>query len=277
MTLWEWAALALAEDIQEGDHTSLATIPGDAQGKAVLKVKSPGIWCGTDVAKAIFHCVDPHLTLHGELPDGAAILPGDIAFEVHGASRSIVVAERTVLNTLQRMCGIATLTHRMTLLLEGTKARLLDTRKTTPLMRALEKRAVRAGGGVNHRFGLFDMILIKDNHSDFSGGVAHALHAAKAYITKKKLDLQIVVECRNQAEIEAVLAEAGANRLLLDNFSPKAMREAVQAINGRILTEASGGINLANLREYAETGVDFISSGAITHSAMPLDLSLKAV
>jgi len=277
MTIWEWAALALAEDIQEGDHTAIATIPKDAVGKAVLKVKTAGVWCGTEVAKVIFSRLDSHLVVLNGFEDGCKIAQGDIAFTVEGSSRSIVTAERTVLNTLQRLCGIATLTRQMVDVLEGTETKLLDTRKTSPLLRQLEKQAVLAGGGQNHRFGLFDMVLIKDNHADYCGGIDKAVAAAKAYISTLVSPLSIVAEARTMDEVEAILHEGGVLRILLDNFMPTDLAAAVKLIGGRVQTEASGGITLENLRAYAESGVDFISSGAITHSAKPLDLSLKAI
>lgn len=268
---------ALAEDLGDGDHTSLATIPAGTQGKARLLVKDAGILAGVELAETIFATVDPQLKLQIFLNDGATVKPGDIAFEVSGDAQSILKAERLVLNTMQRMSGIATRTHHIVGLLKGTNAKVLDTRKTTPGMRYLEKWAVRIGGGYNHRFGLYDMILIKDNHVDYSGGISNAINNTLQYLKDQNKKLQIEIEVRNLAELEDVLKTGGVNRILLDNFRPAQLKEAVNIIDGRYMTEASGGITLDNIADYAATGVDYISVGALTHSVKSLDLSLKAV
>jgi nicotinate-nucleotide pyrophosphorylase (carboxylating) len=268
---------ALAEDLGDGDHTSLATIPAGTQGKARLLVKDAGILAGVELAETIFATVDPQLKLQIFLKDGATVKPGDIAFEVSGDAQSILKAERLVLNTMQRMSGIATRTHHIMDLLKGTNAKVLDTRKTTPGMRYLEKWAVRIGGGYNHRFGLYDMILIKDNHVDYSGGISNAINNTLQYLKDQNKKLQIEIEVRNLAELEDVLKTGGVNRILLDNFRPAQLKEAVNIIDGRYMTEASGGITLDNIADYAATGVDYISVGALTHSVKSLDLSLKAV
>lgn len=268
---------ALAEDLGDGDHTSLATIPAGTQGKARLLVKDAGILAGVELAETIFATVDPQLKLQIFLNDGATVKPGDIAFEVSGDAQSILKAERLVLNTMQRMSGIATRTHHIMDLLKGTNAKVLDTRKTTPGMRYLEKWAVRIGGGYNHRFGLYDMILIKDNHVDYSGGISNAINNTLQYLKDQNKKLQIEIEVRNLAELEEVLKTGGVNRILLDNFRPAQLKEAVNIIDGRYMTEASGGITLDNIADYAATGVDYISVGALTHSVKSLDLSLKAV
>lgn len=268
---------ALAEDLGDGDHTSLATIPAGTQGKARLLVKDAGILAGVELAETIFATVDPQLKLQIFLNDGATVKPGDIAFEVSGDAQSILKAERLVLNTMQRMSGIATRTHHIMDLLKGTNAKVLDTRKTTPGMRYLEKWAVRIGGGYNHRFGLYDMILIKDNHVDYSGGISNAINNTLQYLKDQNKKLQIEIEVRDLAELEDVLKTGGVNRILLDNFRPAQLKEAVNIIDGRYMTEASGGITLDNIADYAATGVDYISVGALTHSVKSLDLSLKAV
>lgn len=268
---------ALAEDLGDGDHTSLATIPAGTQGKARLLVKDAGILAGVELAETIFATVDPQLKLQIFLKDGATVKPGDIAFEVSGDAQSILKAERLVLNTMQRMSGIATRTHHIMDLLKGTNAKVLDTRKTTPGMRYLEKWAVRIGGGYNHRFGLYDMILIKDNHVDYSGGISNAINNTLQYLKDQNKKLQIEIEVRDLAELEDVLKTGGVNRILLDNFRPAQLKEAVNIIDGRYMTEASGGITLDNIADYAATGVDYISVGALTHSVKSLDLSLKAV
>jgi nicotinate-nucleotide pyrophosphorylase (carboxylating) len=267
---------ALKEDLGEGDHTSLATIPAAAKGRARLLVKDKGIVAGVELAKVIFKKLDPSLAVKILVPDGSAVSPGDVVFTVSGKDRSLLGAERLVLNCMQRMSGIATLTHRLTLLCGGTKAKLLDTRKTTPGIRSLEKWAVVIGGGVNHRMGLYDMILIKDNHVDYCGGIKKAIEAAAAYLKKKKKKLKIEIEVRNMKELEEVLACGKVDRILLDNFTPALMKEAVDRINGRFETEASGGITEQTIREYALTGVNYISVGALTHSYKSLDLSFKA-
>jgi nicotinate-nucleotide pyrophosphorylase (carboxylating) len=276
MTIDEIIVAALKEDIGDGDHTSLSTIPATAKGKARLLIKEAGIICGIDIAFKVLNKVDPSLIIHRILSDGNLVKPGDVAFTVEGSSISILTAERLLLNFMQRMSGIATTTNRYVQQLSGTKARLLDTRKTTPLLREIEKYAVKTGGGDNHRFGLFDMILIKDNHIDFAGGIANAVTAVDAYLRSKDLNLQIEVEARTIDDVSEILRFKHVQRILLDNFTPEKMKEAVALINGRVETEASGGITLDNLREYAETGVDYISVGALTHHIKSLDMSLKA-
>lgn len=268
---------ALAEDIGDGDHTSLATIPGNTNGRAKLLVKDHGILAGIELAVEIFRQVDPTLKVSLFMHDGDQVKPGDVAFEAEGDAKSILTAERLVLNCMQRMSGIATKTHEIVELLKGTKAKVLDTRKTTPGLRYLEKWAVRIGGGVNHRFGLYDMILIKDNHVDYSGGIKQAIENTRQYLKEKNKHLDIEIEVRNLDELEQALQAGGINRILLDNFSYEDMRKAVARVNGAYVTEASGGITIDNIREYAECGVDYISVGALTHSVKSLDLSLKAI
>lgn len=276
MDLHEFIRLALAEDIGDGDHTSLATIPADAAKRARLLVKETGILAGVDVALAIFSEVDPALQVEVLMQDGASIKPGDVALTVAGNARSILTAERLVLNCMQRMSGIATHTRQLVDLLEGTRAQLLDTRKTTPNFRICEKLATKIGGAVNHRFGLYDMILIKDNHVDYAGGIEAAITKAVNYLTETGRKLRIEIETRNRAEVEEVLRVGQVDIILLDNFAPDGIRDMVRLVNGRFVTEASGGIDETNLRAYAETGVDFISSGALTHQVKSIDLSLKA-
>ncbi|WEA03368.1 carboxylating nicotinate-nucleotide diphosphorylase [Mucilaginibacter sp. SJ] len=268
---------ALSEDVGDGDHTSLSTIPANATGKAKLLVKDEGILAGVELAAEIFHVVDPSLKLNVFLQDGAPVKYKDIAFEVEGNSRSILTAERLVLNCMQRMSGIATKTRQIVDLLKGTNTKVLDTRKTTPGLRYLEKWAVRIGGGVNHRFGLYDMILIKDNHVDYAGGIRQAIESANQYLTDNGKKLAIEIEVRNLDELEQVLQTGRVNRILLDNFNFDDLRQAVGIIQGRYITEASGGIAIDSIREYADCGVDYISVGALTHSVKSLDLSLKAV
>lgn len=268
---------ALREDLGDGDHTSLSTIPENAKGAARLLVKEAGVLAGLELAEAIIHRFDDRLNMKPYLMDGAHITPNDIAFTLMGPSRSILMVERLVLNFMQRMSGIATLTHRYVQAVEGTGCKVLDTRKTTPTLRALEKWAVRIGGGTNHRNGLYDMIMIKDNHTDLAGGIPHAIAAAKAYLAQKGLELPIEVETRNLREVEQVMTTGGVQRIMLDNFDTLTLRKAVEFIGGRFETEASGGITLATARSFAESGVDFISVGALTHSAPSLDLSLKAL
>ena len=268
---------ALQEDVGDGDHTSLATIPADTTGKAKLLVKDNGILAGIELAAEIFHVVDPKLKLDIFLKDGAKIKYGDIAFEVEGNAQSILKAERLVLNCMQHMSGIATVTGEIVDVLRGTNTKVLDTRKTTPGMRYLEKWAVRIGGGVNHRFGLYDMILIKDNHVDYAGGIRQAIESAQAYLKEKNKKLAIEIEVRNLDELDQVLQTGGVDRIMLDNFNFNDLRDAVDVIEGRYITEASGGITIDNIREYADCGVDYISVGALTHSVRSLDLSLKAV
>jgi nicotinate-nucleotide pyrophosphorylase (carboxylating) len=268
---------ALAEDIGDGDQTSLATIPDDTIGKAKLLVKDDGILAGVELAIEIFHCVDSNLKVNILMNDGDEVKPKDIAFEVEGNAQSILNAERLVLNSMQRMSGIATKTREIVDLLKGTNAKVLDTRKTTPGFRYFEKWAVRIGGGVNHRFGLFDMILIKDNHVDYSGGIRFAIENTHRYLEKTNKKLAIEIEVRNLDELEQVLQTGGVNRILLDNFNFTDLCQAVNMIEGRYITEASGGITIDNIRRYAECGVDYISVGALTHSVKSLDMSLKAV
>jgi nicotinate-nucleotide pyrophosphorylase (carboxylating) len=268
---------SLAEDVGDGDHTSLATIPEDKNGKAKLLVKDYGILAGVELAAEIFKIVDDKLKLEVFLTDGAEIKPLDIAFTVEVSARSILKAERLVLNCMQHMSGIATRTREIVDVLEGTNTKVLDTRKTTPGMRYLEKWAVRIGGGVNHRFGLYDMILIKDNHVDYAGGIRHAIESARRYISAENKKLAIEIEVRNLDEVEQVLQTGGIDRILLDNFNFSDLRDAVDMIEGKYITEASGGITIDNIREYANCGVDYISVGALTHSVKSLDLSLKAV
>ena len=264
------------EDIGEGDHTTFGTIPVDATGAARLLVKEKGILAGLDVAMRIFHRFDPELETEIIIKDGNAITPGEVAFRVNGKVHSILQCERLVLNVMQRMSGIATTTSAYVKLVKGTGAKILDTRKTTPGMRLLEKEAVRLGGGVNHRFGLYDMVLIKDNHIDFAGGIRQAISATRAYLMAEKLELDIVVETRSLEDIVEVLSMKGIRRILLDNFTVEQTSEAVGLINSRVETESSGGITRATIREYAECGVDYISVGALTHQIKSLDLSLKA-
>ena len=267
--------LAFAEDVGDGDHTTLSTIPADEMGKQHLLVKEEGILAGVDMARKVFEKFDPSLKMTVFINDGAHVKPGDVAFVVEGPVRSLLQTERTMLNIMQRMSGIATVTALYQSRLEGLKTKVLDTRKTTPGLRMLEKEAVRIGGGCNHRIGLFDMILIKDNHIDFAGGIPQAVEAAKKYLKEKGKDLKIEVELRDTDEINQALA-AGVDRIMLDNFSPERTLEAVKLINGRTEVESSGGITLDTLRDYAECGVDFISVGALTHSVKGLDMSFKA-
>ncbi len=268
---------ALKEDIGEGDHTSLSTIPDTAQGKAQLLIKEEGVIAGTQIAKKVFNRVDKDLNVKILIEDGTKVKAGDIALIVEGKSISIVSAERLALNFMQRMSGIATTTKKMVNLLEGLKTKVLDTRKTTPNLRELEKYAVRIGGGGNHRKGLYDMILIKDNHIDFAGGIKKAIEAAKKYLNEDKKDLKIEVEARNIDEVSEIIATGGVSRIMLDNFTCSDLRAAVALINGRYETEASGGITPDTVRNYAECGVDYISIGALTHNINSLDMSLKAV
>ncbi len=268
---------ALAEDLGEGDHTTRSTIPASARGAARLIVKQDGVLAGVELAEAIAHQYDPDLSMKIYLMDGAAVHKGDIAFTLLGNQRSILVVERLMLNFMQRMSGIATQTRAYVDAVAGTGCRVLDTRKTTPGLRGIEKWAVRIGGGQNHRMGLYDMLMIKDNHADFAGGIPQAVIAAKAYLEQNGLDLPIEVETRNMEEVESALAVGGIQRIMLDNFTPADLRVAVEHIAKRYETEASGGIVLSTIRDYAETGVDFISVGALTHSVSSLDLSLKAV
>ncbi len=271
---------AIREDVGDGDHSSLACIPESATGKAKLLVKDEGILAGVAFAKKVFNYVDPNVIIDVHLEDGASIKYGDVAFYVSGSSQSILKAERLVLNAMQRMSAIATKTNHFVKLLEGTGTKILDTRKTTPGIRALEKWAVKIGGGENHRFALYDMVMLKDNHIDFAGGITKAIEKTKKYLSDKGLDLKIIVEARNLEEIKEIkeiLKTSGVYRILIDNFNYEDTRKAVTLIGNTCLTESSGGINEKTLRKYAECGVDYISSGALTHSVYNLDLSLKAV
>ena len=267
--------LAFAEDIGDGDATTLSTIPAEAVGKQQLIVKEEGILAGVEIARKVFEKFDPSLKMTVFIEDGAHVRPGDIAFVVEGPVRSLLQTERTMLNIMQRMSGIATTTAKYQKQLEGTGARVLDTRKTTPGMRMLEKEAVKIGGGTNHRIGLFDMILIKDNHTDFAGGIPQAVAKAKEWCKANGRDLRIEQEVRDTDEIMQAI-EAGVDRIMLDNFTPALTREAVQIIDGKFETESSGGITFATLRQYGECGVDYISVGALTHSVKGLDMSFKA-
>lgn len=267
---------ALQEDVHEGDHSSLASIDKNAQGKARLLVKDNGILCGMEVAKAVFAKVDEDLRVDVHIPEGSTIKYGDVAFHVYGSAISILTAERLVLNCMQRMSGIATKTGEYVKAIEGTNAKVIDTRKTTPNLRFLEKYAVTVGGGFNHRFGLYDMIMLKDNHIDFCGGITKAVHKVHEYLKVNNLNLRIEVETRSLENVKEVLLCGGVDRIMLDNFVPEKVKEAVDLINGKYETEASGGITLETIRSFAETGVDFISVGALTHSVKSLDLSLKA-
>lgn len=268
---------ALAEDIGPGDYSTLSTIDAAAHGKAVLKIKQNGILAGMQVAEKIFNYLQPNIIFTAFKKDGDKMEAGDTAFEVAAKIHTILQAERLVLNCMQRMSGIATLTRKYTQKLNGYKTRLLDTRKTTPNFRLLEKEAVNIGGGCNHRYGLYDMIMLKDNHIDFCGGIEKAIKKAYDYAQTKKLNIKIEVETRSIADVQLVMQTGKIDRIMLDNFTPKKITEALRIINGKYETEASGGINLSNLAAYAATGVDFISSGAIIHQAVSLDLSLKAM
>lgn len=269
--------LAFAEDVGDGDHTTLSTIPADAIGRSRLLVKEEGVIAGVEMAEKVLHRVDPSIKVEIIITDGSRVKPGDVAFFAEGPVRSLLVAERTLLNIMQRMSGIATMTRRYQDKLEGLKTKVLDTRKTTPGMRMLEKEAVRLGGGTNHRIGLFDMILIKDNHIDFAGGIEKAVERAKNYCRENRKDLRIEVEVRGLDDIRRVLEIGGVDRIMFDNFTPELTREAVALVGGKTETESSGGITLDNLRAYGEAGVDFISVGALTHSVKGLDMSFKAV
>ena len=269
--------LSFAEDIGDGDHTTLSTIPADAMGKNMLLVKEDGVLAGVEMAKRIFARFDEALQVEVLIEDGAEVKKGDIAMYVTGSVRSLLQTERLMLNVMQRMSGIATMTRRYVKELEGTGTRVLDTRKTTPGMRIMEKEAVRIGGGVNHRIGLFDMILIKDNHVDFAGGIKQAIERAKEYCKEKGKELKIEIEVRNFDELQQVLDLGGVDRIMFDNFNPEATRKAVEMVAGRFETESSGGITFDTLRDYALCGVDFISVGALTHSVKGLDMSFKAV
>ena len=268
---------AIREDVGDGDHSSLACIPKEAKGKAKLLVKEGGIIAGVEMAKKIFSYVDADLKVETFINDGESVKYGDVVFFVEGSSQSILKAERLVLNVMQRMSAIATKTKEFAKLLEGTKTKILDTRKTTPGIRAIEKWAVKIGGGENHRFALYDMIMLKDNHIDFAGGVSKAIEKTKNYLKANKLDLKIIVEARSLEEIKEILAHEGIHRILIDNFDFEETKKAVALIGDKCQTESSGGINLESVRKYAECGVDYVSSGALTHSVYNMDLSLKAV
>jgi nicotinate-nucleotide pyrophosphorylase (carboxylating) len=273
----KWLAEALREDIGPGDYTTLATVPSNAVGKAQLIVKDNGVLAGVSIAEKIIHAFDPDLKVTTLIQDGDIVKKGDIAFFVEGKSQSITTIERLVLNVMQRMSGIATETHRLTQMIAHTTCKLLDTRKTTPNFRYFEKEAVRIGGGYNHRYALYDMILVKDNHIDFAGGVKPALSKISEFLKERNLSIQVEVETRNLEEVDEVIETGVAFRIMLDNFTPQNLREAVLHIHGKVETEASGGINESTLVSYAETGVDFISMGALTHHVKSFDLSLKAV
>ncbi len=276
-TILEIIDFSIREDIGEGDHTSLATIPADAKGKAKLLVKDTGILAGVELAQMIFHRIDPSLKITVFIQDGTQVKPGQIAFEVEGASRSILSSERLVLNFMQRMSGIATKTFQLSSIIKEYKTKLLDTRKTTPGIRLMEKWAVKIGGGNNHRFALYDMVMIKDNHVDYAGGIKQAIDRTNRYLKEKNKDLKIEIEVRNLDELNQVIAVGKVNRIMLDNFSPFEISDALKLIDrSKFETEASGKITEENILDYAKTGVDFISSGSITHSYKSLDLSLKA-
>ena len=268
--------LAFAEDIGDGDHTTLSCIPATAMGKSKLLIKEAGVLAGIEIAKEIFHRFDPTMKVEVFINDGAEVKPGDVAMIVEGKIQSLLQTERLMLNVMQRMSGIATMTRKYVKQLEGTKTRVLDTRKTTPGLRMLEKAAVKIGGGVNHRIGLFDMILLKDNHVDFAGGIDKAINRAKESCKEKGKDLKIEIEVRNFDELRQVLSIGGVDRIMLDNFTPENTKKAVEMIGGKYETESSGGITFDTLRDYAECGVDFISVGALTHSVKGLDMSFKA-
>lgn len=268
--------LAFAEDIGDGDHTTLCCIPEDAMGKSHLLVKEDGIIAGIELAKKVFDKFDPTMKMEVFITDGTPVKKGDIAFEVTGKIRSLLQTERLMLNIMQRMSGIATMTHKYVERVAGTNCHILDTRKTTPGLRMIEKQAVKIGGGMNHRIGLFDMILLKDNHVDFAGGIENAIDRCHAYLKEKGLDLKIEIEVRNFDELDRVLKKGGVDRVMLDNFSVPDTKKAVEIINHRLEVESSGGITYDTIRDYAEQGVDFISVGALTHSVKGLDMSFKA-
>ncbi len=272
----EFIRKSLQEDIGDGDHSTLACIPAEAKGKAKLLVKEKGIIAGIEVAKRIYELVDPTLVLSVYKKDGDTVEVGDIVFHVSGSSQAILTSERLVLNCMQRMSGIATQTNQVLQVIEGCNTKVLDTRKTTPGIRFLEKWAVKIGGGENHRFGLYDMIMLKDNHIDYAGGIKNAIQKTKKYLSDSKRTLKIEIEVRSLAELKEVIQIGGVDRIMLDNFTPEKLKEALELIPASYETEASGGITIENIRPYAETGVQFISIGALTHSVKGLDLSLKA-
>jgi nicotinate-nucleotide pyrophosphorylase (carboxylating) len=275
--LREFILRSLAEDLGDGDHSSLACIPHEAKGKARLLIKEKGILAGVRVAAELFHIIDNELIFDPVLGDGASMDPGNIAFYLSGSQQSILKSERLVLNIMQRMSGIATITHEYTSLLKGLKTRILDTRKTTPGIRFLEKEAVRIGGGLNHRMGLYDMIMLKDNHIDYAGGIENAIRRTRDYLKKNNLNLKVEIEARSLEDVRKILSFGGVDRIMLDNFTIDNTRLAVVEISGRYETESSGGIDLSTVRAYAECGVDFISVGALTHHIKSIDMSLKAV
>ncbi|KAF5079703.1 putative nicotinate-nucleotide pyrophosphorylase [carboxylating] [anaerobic digester metagenome] len=269
--------LAILEDIGDGDHSSLSCIPQQAQGKVQLMLKQEGIIAGVEISKIIFNRIDPEISVSILIPDGTHVKPKDIVFTATGRVHSLLQAERIVLNTMQRMSGIATQTDVYVKRIEGTKAKILDTRKTNPGMRIFDKMAVKIGGGENHRMGLFDLIMLKDNHIDFAGGIENAVKNAQQYLQQKGKNLGIEVETRSLSDIEKVLAVGGVQRIMFDNFTPELTRQAVKLVNGKVETESSGGITLDTIRAYAETGVDYISVGALTHQVKSLDMNLKKV
>mgnify|MGYP001490403179 FL=1 len=277
MTIKQFVQLAILEDIQEGDHSALACIPKSSNGKAELLIKENGIIAGVNIAEKIFKEFDSSFEFIKLINDGQKVNKGDIAFTIHGPSITLLSAERLVLNVMQRMSAIATLTNKYVKALEGLNTKVLDTRKTTPLIRFLEKEAVKIGGGVNHRYGLYDMIMLKDNHNDFAGGIENSINKTIQYLRENNLNLKIEVETRNIEEVKEVLKVGNIDRIMLDNFNYEDMRKAVKLINNQYETEASGGINLETVRKYAECGVDFVSVGALTHSVSNMDLSLKAI
>ncbi len=277
MELQEFIRLALEEDIQDGDHTTLACIPSDIVGEAKLLVKEDGILAGVEIAKAVFLSLDAAATFDIKIQDGSSIKKGDIAFLVRANYHALLMGERLALNIMQRMSGIATKTNYIVNLVKDTSVKILDTRKTTPLLRFLEKKAVKLGGGYNHRFGLYDMVMIKDNHVDFAGGIKPAIQKTVAYLKENSKNLKIEIEVRNFEELQEVLEEGKVDRIMLDNFTPENIVKALRLINNKYETEASGGINEQNIVAYAQTGVDYISVGALTHGIKSLDLSLKAV
>ena len=268
--------LAIREDIGDGDHTSLCCIPADERGRMRLLCKQEGIIAGIEIARLVLERLDPTVEFDQRIADGTRVRPGDVAFYVAGSLRSLLQAERILLNIMQRMSGIATMTHKYVEKLEGTHTRVLDTRKTTPGMRMLEKQAVKIGGGCNHRIGLFDMILLKDNHVDFAGGIENAIDRCHKYLKEKGLDLKVEIEVRNFDELSRVLSHGGVDRIMLDNFTVEDTKKAVDMIGGKYETESSGGITFDTIRQYAECGVDFVSVGALTHSVKGLDMSFKA-
>ena len=276
MKIEEIVRMALVEDLGDGDHTSLATVPKDAIGEAVMLAKEVGVLAGVDVAKEVFLQIDKDIEIDILIKDGSSIQPGDRVMLVKGRSRSLLSAERTALNFVQRMSGIASFTNKVVSKIDGLHTKLLDTRKTTPCNRAVEKLAVKIGGGENHRFGLFDMIMIKDNHVDFAGGIRNAIEATQKYLKQNSKDLKIELEVRNFDELDQAMEVGGIDRIMLDNFTPEELKKALQIINGKYETEASGGISIETIRDFAETGVDYISVGALTHQIKSLDLSLKA-